>query len=348
MSTPFITPPRPQINLDSSPTPHPKPLADIQNGFADAGGRPLLAGGTRWPDPHPNAFHVMNNALKLAAAIILHPKGLEIASQIMSGSKHPNKLYPTAIRRALSLGTVIILVDHSMEPTVFGRHLHANVDDMEGDIKHRIIFVNPWNIQRLVDAQLAAKDCADDYHRHLFIAAVGLAHELIHLLRAQVYTILLPFGINVPFMTPPRNGSDDEGGWAFEEEMMGGHFEGLWVTDDEPEAFEVTIGTVGGLAIGVADPAPANIRKTSPFDHLAVSNPDGKLYKVPETWISETVNYFEKYGCVDSIVFPPTMDPTPLRRDEVKRLGLHKTRPSCVIYCRPGVPQPHVPQPQST
>lgn len=144
MSTPFITPPRPQINLDSSPTPHPKPLADIQNGFADAGGRPLLAGGTRWPDPHPNAFHVMNNALKLAAAIILHPKGLEIASQIMSGSKHPNKLYPTAIRRALSLGTVIILVDHSMEPTVFGRHLHANVDDMEGDIKHRIIFVNPW------------------------------------------------------------------------------------------------------------------------------------------------------------------------------------------------------------
>lgn len=101
--------------------------------------------------------------------------------------------------------------------------------------------------------------------------------------------------------------------------------------------------------------------QTSPFDHLAVSNPDGKLYKVPETWISETVNCtsrmfvsktdradFEKYGCVDSIVFPPTMDPTPLRRDEVKRLGLHKTRPSCVIYCRPGVPQPHVPQPQST
>ncbi|RSH81997.1 uncharacterized protein EHS24_008199 [Apiotrichum porosum] len=217
-----------------------------------------------------------------------------------------------------------------MEPSVFGSHLRPSAQQRVSNPLSKIIFVNPWHVQRLVEADLQKKNCLDGYERHLLIVAVGLAHELMYLVRTE------PYGIKIPYDTPPRNGADLDGGWAFEDALMGGRLEGLWVTDDEPAPVDVTPGEFMGMDLGTIDrTVTTNVRQTvksAPFDYLAIAKGDQEIYKVCESWVSELIREFATYGRIDRIVFPPSVEPSPMHCDEVKRLGLPKTKRTCVIH----------------
>lgn len=79
----------------------------------------------------------------------------------------------------------------------------------------------------------------------------------------QVHALLQPYGIKIPYDTPPRNGADLDGGWAFEDALMGGRLEGLWVTDDEPAPVDVTPGEFMGMDLGTIDrTVTTNVRQT--------------------------------------------------------------------------------------
>lgn len=126
--------------------PNPNPLGVLVNGFEGPNQQPLLASGGMWPAPHPNALRVMNEAMKLAQALILHPKGISLACEVLCYSTQPNELYPAAISHALSATTVLVLVDHWMSPTVFGKHLRRIENDVDraDSVDKNIIVVNPW------------------------------------------------------------------------------------------------------------------------------------------------------------------------------------------------------------
>lgn len=86
---------------------------------------------------------------------------------------------------------------------MFGSHLRPSAQQRVSNPLSKIIFVNPWvrktsrnpftsvylrvqHVQRLVEADLQKKNCLDGYERHLLIVAVGLAHELMYLVRTEV------------------------------------------------------------------------------------------------------------------------------------------------------------------
>lgn len=92
MSAQFATPPRQQQQLTAALAPHPQPLGRLANGELDANNTARLADIKTCPPPHPNAYRIMNEAFKLAHAILLHPKAVRIASEVMSNSMSPEKL----------------------------------------------------------------------------------------------------------------------------------------------------------------------------------------------------------------------------------------------------------------
>lgn len=67
------------------------------------------------------------------------------------------------------------------------------------------------------------------YYRHWYGFATGLAHELVHALRDQVYYLLRAYnGVTIDFESPQKAGVDAEAGWDWEMRMNGGLLYGAW------------------------------------------------------------------------------------------------------------------------
>lgn len=175
-----------------------------------------------------------------------------------------------------------------------------------------------------------------------------------------------PHGVQVPPEAPPHMDGGTVEGQAFEDGLMGGRLEGVWAIGDDDELVTVDIAaaTACGFDVGTFVPSLENVYKDVEvrLQHPLVLNkcspPRFTVWRsrsptvactrcartgsqrsftvrVAQLVAPLTLKEFTQHGCIDPVVFPPTVQTTDLSLYDVKRLGVRNAGPSCVSHSSP-------------
>ncbi|WRT67394.1 uncharacterized protein IL334_004365 [Kwoniella shivajii] len=324
----------------------------------------------------PQRFHepvgfacekVVEELLKIAENLIIHPIAIPIVTRIISGNDHPHDLVEPAVRRVLADFKIAICLSNKWSKKTLG--MHAQFHSMKSQkylrANERVIYLNRFFVERLVKAKAdRSNPNPNDFHRHIFIAAIHLARELIHLLRRQV-RILLGQYPDVPI--PPHcchvgNFDDDQdfevqGGWNFEGELIRGLVSAIWFrshtrntshrsrdedsdgNSEEHNDNSILRSTNRPISPTTFDDSFSTdydthlprVEKHYPFDHIVIKR-HNMCYTIKDSWLENFYTSFERGG-FSEVQFPPEVNPVPLNPSELDKTVHYNHKRIREDYC---------------
>ncbi|WRT70259.1 uncharacterized protein IL334_007254 [Kwoniella shivajii] len=295
----------------------------------------------------------------------LHPSGLPILLRILAGTVDPHPLIEPAVRHVFATFRIVVFLCRHWTKSTFGMHVRTGDDDEHLIKNERTVYVNFWFIDRARQAQLVPQNPAD-LHRHMFLAAIGFAHEYVHVLRRQVHVVLKTQSeVHIPFWTPSRSTSsgltvEEEGGWLFEEGLLGGRACGLWIdeksSDDEDDGERRRRNQIAAVDLEAANAMDllfssnedkdltnreqeVRVPRNQPFDYVIIKkwNKDKEKdseqwFEVSDDWLKQVYTAFET-GKFSEAAFPPTIDPLAMTTEERKHTTLYRQEIEADDFC---------------